>query len=153
MYTKNTDPCKPKRAGHSKKYQLNMYVGVFIVVHVLISGVQPGLRGYVLPWPRAGGQTVSFVTPDDGLCNWPIYGLGAEWVCACEASNYSARSAFIGSMEAARRAGIRQAAMQEISTAVHIMPMLAIGLANIELFASLSDAHLEQSNGWLKTRS
>jgi hypothetical protein len=51
-------------------------------------------------------------------------------------------------MEAARRAGIRQAAMQEISTAVHIMPMLAIGLANIELFASLSDAHLEQKQ-WM----
>jgi hypothetical protein len=50
-----------------------------------------------------------------------------------EIKDYSARSASIGSMEAARRAGIRQAAMQEISTVVPIMPMLAIGLANIEL--------------------
>src|ERR1700723_2572881 len=50
-------------------------------------------------------------------------------------SGYSARSASIGSMEAARRAGIRQAATQEISTVVPTTPVLAIGLANIEISA------------------
>jgi hypothetical protein len=38
-----------------------------------------------------------------------------------ENKDYSARSASIGSMEAARRAGIRQAAMQEISAVVPIV--------------------------------
>jgi hypothetical protein len=70
MYTKITGHCKPKRASF-KEISIKP-----VCRRIYCSGVQPGLCGYVLPWPRAGRQTVSFVTLDDGLCNWPIYGLG-----------------------------------------------------------------------------